>query len=72
MSNLPGNPNGIPNKAVDLLVSEILRKNGVNVDQAKRKISDEQKMALKELVEELSMQVDAFVNQSSNSKNDKK
>ncbi len=62
MSNLPKNQKGIPNIAVDLLVSEIFRKNGVNLNNAKSKLSDEQKTAIKELVEELSSQVDSFMN----------
>lgn len=70
MSKLSKNPNGIPNKAVDLLVSEIFRKNGVNFSNAKSKLSDEQKMAIKELVDELSMQVDTFV--KTNSQEEKK
>lgn len=67
MSNLP-KANEIPNKVVDLLVSEIFRKNGVNLNNVKKNVTDEQKTAIKELVEELKMQVDAFV-QSNNDKN---
>lgn len=61
MSNLPKDSNVMPNKVVDLLVSEIFRKNGVNLNNVKKNVTDEQKTAIKELVEELKMQVDAFV-----------
>lgn len=60
--------NPIPNKVVDLLVSEVLRKNNVNIDNAKSKLSDEQKRAIRELVDELKSQVDTFVKESSPSK----
>lgn len=62
-------PNAIPNKVVDLLVSEVLRKNGVNLENTKSKLTDEQKQSLKELVEDLKSQVDGFVNQSTTKKN---
>ncbi|RKQ18503.1 spore coat protein [Lysinibacillus endophyticus] len=58
-------PKGIPNKVVDLLVTNILRKNGVNIEQAKNKLSEEDKQALKEMVEDLKAQVDEFVKQNS-------
>lgn len=72
VSNLPEKSKAIPNKVVDLLVSDVLRKNGVNLESAKSKLSDEQKQAIKELVEELSAQVDAFVKQPPSSNKDKK
>ncbi|MCM3388426.1 spore coat protein [Ureibacillus chungkukjangi] len=62
------NPKAIPNKVVDLLVSEVLRKNNVNIDSAKSNLTDEQKKAIKDLVEELKTQVDSFVNQSPDKK----
>ncbi|PYF07327.1 spore coat protein [Ureibacillus chungkukjangi] len=62
------NPKAIPNKVVDLLVSEVLRKNNVNIDSAKSNLNDEQKKAIKDLVEELKTQVDSFVNQSPDKK----
>lgn len=72
VSKLPEQSKAIPNKVVDLLVSDVLRKNGVNLENAKSKLSDEQKQAIKELVEELSAQVDAFVKQPPSSNKDKK
>ncbi|MFC7686888.1 spore coat protein [Ureibacillus sp. GCM10028918] len=57
----------IPDKVVDLLVSEVFRKNNVNIDNAKSKLSDEQKQAIRDLVEELKSQVDTFVKESSSS-----
>lgn len=63
MTNLPEKPDVISNKAVDLLVSNAFRKNGVDIESVKGKLSDDQKQAIKEMLEELSQQVDAFVNQ---------
>ncbi|MDN4493542.1 spore coat protein [Ureibacillus aquaedulcis] len=57
----------IPNKVVDLLVSEIFRKNNVNIENAKSKLTDEQKQAIRDLVDELKSQVDTFVKESSSS-----
>lgn len=56
------NPKVIPSKVVDLLVSEVFRKNNVNIASAKNKLSDEQKQAIRDLVDELKSQVDTFVN----------
>lgn len=61
-------PNAIPNKVVDILVSEVLRKNGVNLENTKSKLTEEQKQSLKELVEDLKSQVDTFVNQPTTKK----
>ncbi|KGR74804.1 hypothetical protein [Ureibacillus sinduriensis] len=58
----------IPNKVVDLLVSEVFRKNNVNIDNAKSKLTDEQKRAIRELVDELKSQVETFVKESPSSK----
>ena len=68
MSDSPKNTNAIPNKVIELIVSSTLSKNGVDLDDVKGKISDEQKMILKELVEELTLQVDQFVDQSTSPK----
>ncbi len=61
----PKNPH-LSNKVIDLLVSDIFRKNNINVNEAKRNISDEQKKMLRELVQDLSKQVDQFVNSTEN------
>lgn len=58
----------IPNKVVDLLVSEVFRKNNVNIDNAKSKLTNEQKQAIRELVDELKSQVETFVKESPSSK----
>lgn len=68
MSNSSENQNSLNGKVVDLLVSEVLRKNGVNLDNVKNKLTDEQKQSIKELVKDLQSQVDSFVKQSSNNK----
>ncbi|AWG44282.1 spore coat protein (plasmid) [Priestia filamentosa] len=52
--------NMVPDKIVDLMVGNILRKNGVKTEDVKKNLSDEQKQMLKELVEDLKDQVDQF------------
>lgn len=61
-------PKAFPSKVVDLLVSEVFRKNNVNIESTKSKLTDEQKQAIRDLVEELKTQVDTFVNETSQSK----
>lgn len=56
----------VPNKVVEVLVDSILRKNGVQSDHIKREIPEEQKKMIKEMVEDLKLQVEEF------SKNNKK
>ncbi|WP_160719192.1 spore coat protein [Bacillus sp. USDA818B3_A] len=63
MSNSSDNPI-IPKAVIDLLVSDVFKKNGISLDNAKKNLSDEQKQMLKELVKDLSQQVDSFVKNS--------
>jgi spore coat protein W len=56
------NKSMIPNQLVDLLVSDIFQKNGIQPESVKGKVSDEQKQMLKELLQNLTQQVEAFVN----------
>lgn len=72
MSDLPEKPKAVPNKVIDLLIGNILQKNGINLENAKGKLSSEQKQVIKELVEDITQQVDAFVNQATSPKKDKK
>lgn len=65
----PKKPNGVPNSIIDLLVSDIFKKNGINTEDVKGKISNDQKQAIKDLVEDLSQQVDSFLNSSNTKKN---
>ena len=58
----------IPNSVIDLLVSDIFRKNGISLDKAKGNLSEEQKQMLKDLIKDLSQQVDSFVKNPSNEK----
>jgi len=60
------NPQLIPQPIINLLVSDLFRKNGINVESAKEKLSDEQKQMIKELVRDLSNQVESFVKSSTN------
>lgn len=70
MSDSQKKTNSIPNIVIDLIVSNTLSKNGVDLDDVKGKLSDEQKQLLRELVEDLTLQVDQFVNQPTSSKKD--
>lgn len=63
------NPQLIPHQIIDLLVSDLFRKNGINVEKAKEKLSDEQKQMIKELASDLSNQVESFVKSSSTENN---
>lgn len=60
VSDSSQNPN-ISNKIIDLLVNDILNKNGINLEKAKGKLTSEQKQMLKELVSDLTNQVDTFI-----------
>ncbi|WP_335494030.1 spore coat protein [Neobacillus drentensis] len=60
MSDSSQNPQ-IPNTIIDLLLSDILKKNGINIDHAKGNLSNEQKQMLKDLVNDLTQQVESFV-----------
>ncbi|MEM1505717.1 spore coat protein [Domibacillus sp. 8LH] len=61
MSDSSKNPKILSDKVIDLLVSTTLQKNGVNIEKAKSKLSDEQKKMFKDLVEDLTKQVDSFM-----------
>ncbi|ASF38052.1 spore coat protein [Halobacillus halophilus] len=51
----------IPNSVLDLLISDIFKKNGVNENKIKEKLSDEQKKRIKDMVDDLSSQVDTLI-----------
>lgn len=57
----------VSNKVIEVLVDSVFKKNGVNPGEVKKNISDEQKQMLKEMVEDLKSQVEAF-NQNNNKK----
>ncbi|WP_251550746.1 spore coat protein [Neobacillus muris] len=61
----------ISNKMIDLLVNDILRKNGVNLESAKGKLSEEQKQQIKELVGDLTKQVNQFLYPAKDNQNNK-
>ncbi|MGA9228289.1 MAG: spore coat protein [Mesobacillus sp.] len=67
MNDHPKKPNAIPNSLIDLFVNDILQKNGISKNEVKENLSDDKKQAIKELVEDLSKQVDSFINASNNS-----
>ncbi|MFE0565571.1 spore coat protein [Priestia megaterium] len=58
MSDLLKKTEIVPNKLIDLLVSDIFSKHGVDKEQVKGKLSEEKKQMLKEMVEDLAKRVD--------------
>jgi spore coat protein W len=72
MSDSLKNSKVLSDKVIDLLVSNTFQKNGVNIDKAKQKLTDEQKQAFKELVEDLTKQVNSFVKQPSSKQENSK
>lgn len=70
MSDQPKKRNAIPNSLIDLFVNDILQKNGISKNEVKEKLTDDKKRAIKELVEDLSKQVDSFISSSNNTKKD--
>ncbi|WP_027407731.1 spore coat protein [Anoxybacteroides tepidamans] len=71
MNGSANQPNGIPNKVIDLLVSDVFKKNGINPKQIKKNLSKEEKNAIKALVDDLSKQVEAFVSNTQKTKKPK-
>lgn len=59
----------VPNKVVEVLVDSIFRKNGIKPGELKTNVSDEQKKMIKEMVEDLQLQVEQF---DQNNKNENK
>jgi len=70
VNDLPEKSSAIPNKVIDLLVDDTLRRNGIDLENIKGKLSDQQKQTLKEIVEDLTKQVDAFKDQPTSTKKD--
>lgn len=62
-------PQLIPQQLINLLVSDLFRKNGINAEKAKEQLSEEQKQMIKELVSDLTNQVETFVKSSSTEDN---
>lgn len=60
MSDDSSKQQAVPDQVIKLMIEDILRKNGVKPGEAKKSISDEQKQALKSMVEDLQQQVDQF------------
>ena len=70
--NLPEKPNAISNKVIDLLVDDTLRRNGIDPESIKRKLTDQQKIQLKEMVEDLTQQVNTFTDQTTTDRKNSK
>lgn len=60
--------NLLPEKVVELMVQQVLKKNGVKTDEVKKNIPDEQKQMLKDMVEDLKKQVEEFNDGEMNTK----
>jgi spore coat protein W len=61
MSDPLKSPNAVPNQVIDLLVNNIFKKNGVNLEKVKNNLSPEDKEAIKSLVADLTDQVNHFM-----------
>lgn len=53
--------NGLSSQLMELFVSDLFTKNNVDVQQAKERLSEEQRESLKQTVEQLKAQVDGFL-----------
>lgn len=58
--DMADNKSGLPDKVVEVMVDSIFKKNGINKDDVKKNLSDEQKQMLREMVENLKQQVEEF------------
>lgn len=56
-------PKVIPSQVIDLLVTDIFRKNGITEEEIKNRLTEDQKNMIKEMVENISKQVDSYINQ---------
>lgn len=56
----------INDKVVEVLVDSIFRKNGIKSEELSKNISDDQKKKIKEMVEDLKLQVEEFKQNSKN------
>ncbi|MFE3982816.1 MULTISPECIES: spore coat protein [unclassified Priestia] len=62
----------VPNKLIDLLVSDVFSKHGINKEQVKGQLTEEKRQMLKEMVEDLTKKVDQFVNETNSKKTGEK
>lgn len=67
-SNNPSSPSVLPDSIVDMLVTDVLNKNGVQMN--KNNIPPEKKEMLKKMVTDLSEQVNTFVESNKNEAKD--
>ncbi|MDC7724424.1 spore coat protein (plasmid) [Priestia aryabhattai] len=58
----------VPNKLIDLLVSDVFSKHGISKEQVKGKLTEEKRQMLKEMVEDLTKKVDQFVSETNSKK----
>ncbi|WRP05573.1 spore coat protein [Rossellomorea aquimaris] len=63
--------NPVTNKAVGFLVSEVFRKNGIDVEKVKKSLTDEQKSMLRLLVNDLTAEVNNLNDHHSDNKDPK-
>lgn len=53
-------PHPINDKVIEIMVQSVFRKNGIEPNEVKKNIPEEQKQMLREMVEELKKQVEDF------------
>jgi spore coat protein W len=54
----------LPDTLIDLLITDVFRRNGIQLKQSRPELSPDQKQQLKNLVEDLRKQVEKFTNPS--------
>lgn len=54
------NSNFLPEKVVEIMVQQVLKRNKVNPEEVKKNISEDQKQMLREMVQDLKKQVEEF------------
>jgi spore coat protein W len=60
-------PKVIPNSILDLLISDVFKKNGINSNE-KKQLSNDEKEMIRNLVNDLTNQVNDFVQKNDNIK----
>ena len=54
------NSNFLPEKVVEIIVQQVLKRNTVHPEEVKKNISEDQKQMLREMVQDLKKQVQEF------------
>lgn len=62
----------LPDQVVDLVVNNIFKKNGIDLENAKKNITEEQKQMMKDLLKDLTQRVNHFVHNQRKEDNENK